>query len=206
MASLFITFEGVEGCGKSTQSRRLYRRLQKLAIPALLIHEPGITALGNKITRLLKWAKDINISPLSELMLFNASRAQLVTDVIEPALAEGKMVVCDRYADSTTAYQGYGRGLYLAVVTEVNHIATKGLVPDLTILLDVPAEKGLRRKKDETPDRFHIEKLDFHRRVREGFLKLAKAEPERWLVIDGTQSEEKIAGIIWEKVTELIRT
>ena len=111
--SLFITFEGGEGCGKSTQSRILYRRLKKLAIPSLLIHEPGITALGKKVTQLLKWSKDIKISPLAELLLFNVSRAQLVTEVIKPNLEKGIVVICDRYADSTTAYQGYGRGLDL---------------------------------------------------------------------------------------------
>jgi dTMP kinase len=204
MTPLFITFEGVEGCGKSTQSRLLYSRLQKLAIPSLLIHEPGITALGKKITRLLKWSKDINISPISELMLFNASRAQLLEEIVRPALKEGKVVICDRFADSTIAYQGYGRGLKLETVTEANRIATQGLIPDLTILLDVPADKGLIRKEDTTPDRFHTEKLTFHLRVREGYLKLAKAEPERWLVIDGTQSKEAIAGIIWEKASKLI--
>jgi dTMP kinase len=202
--SLFITFEGVEGCGKSTQSKLLYRSLHKLAIPSILIHEPGVTALGKKITHLLKWAKEINISSLSELLLFNASRAELLEEVVEPALAEGKIVICDRYADSTTAYQGYGRDLFLGIVKEVNNIATKGLMPNLTILLDVPVEKGLSRKKDTPSDRFHEESLNFHRRVREGFKKMAAAEPERWLVIDGTQSIEKIAGIIWEKVKKII--
>jgi dTMP kinase len=202
--SLFITFEGVEGCGKSTQSRLLYRRLQKLVVPSLLIHEPGITTLGKKITRLLKWAKDVNISPLSELLLFNTSRAQLLEEVVRPALKEGKIVICDRYADSTTAYQGYGRRLELDIVTAANLIATQGLTPDLTILLDVPVEKGLIRKEDTAPDRFHAEKLNFHRRVREGYLKLSAAEPERWLVIDGTQSKAAIAGIIWDRVSKLL--
>lgn len=204
MAPLFITFEGVEGCGKSTQSRLLYRWVQKLAIPALLIHEPGITTLGKKIARLLKWSQDITISPLAELLLFNASRAQLVEEVILPNLKKGVNVICDRYADSTTAYQGYGRGLDLASVKAVNRIATQGLTPDLTIWLNIPVTGGLSRKKDATPDRFHKEKINFHKRVRQGYLKLAKAEPERWLVIDGTQSKEEIAGIIWERVSKLL--
>jgi len=202
--ALFVTFEGVEGCGKSTQSRRLYGYLQKLAVPAILIHEPGITKLGNKITRLLKWSKDINISPLAELLLFNTSRVQLIEEVILPALEEGKIVICDRYADSTIAYQGYGRGLNLKTVAAVNETATQGLKPNLTILLDVPVEKGLRRKEDETPDRFHTEKVNFHRRVREGFLQLAKEEPGRWLVIDGTQSKEHISGIIRDKISTFL--
>jgi dTMP kinase len=202
--SLFITFEGVEGCGKSTQSRRIYRRLERLAIPALLIHEPGITALGKKITRLLKWSQDIKISPLSELLLFNASRAQLLEEVVLPALNEGKIVICDRYADSSTAYQGYGRGLALEEVIAVNRTATQGLTPDLTVWLDVPVAGGLARKKDTAPDRFHREIIDFHRRVREGYRALAAGAPERWLTIDGTQNKDVIAGIIWQKVSQLL--
>jgi dTMP kinase len=205
--SLFITFEGGEGCGKSTQARRLYRRLQKLAIPAILIHEPGVTALGNKISRILKWSdnRNINISPLAELLLFNASRAQLVTEVIRPALEKGTVVVCDRYNDSTTAYQGYGRALDMKTVTAANKVGTQGIKPDLTILLDIPVEEGLKRKKDKKSDRFEIENISFHRRVREGYLKLAKAEPRRWLVVDAGQNREKIAGIIWKKVRNLLK-
>ncbi len=202
--SLFITFEGGEGCGKSTQTRLLYRKLYKLAVPVLLTHEPGVTALGKKITGLLKWSKNIAISPAAELLLFNASRAQLVTEVIKPQLDKGTVVICDRYADSTVAYQGYGRGLDLEMVESVNNIGTQGLVPRLTILMDISVEAGLARKKDRKPDRFEKENLSFHRRVREGYLKLAEAEPERWLVIDGTKSKNEIAGIIWQKVSKLL--
>jgi len=202
--SLFITFEGGEGCGKSTQARLLYLRLLRLAIPVLLTHEPGVTALGRKITRLLKWSQDIAISPISELLLFNTSRAQLVADVILPNLEKGTVVICDRYADSTTAYQGYGRGLDLAVVTAVNRIGTQGLSPDLTILLDLPVEGGLARKKDKKPDRFEVESIKFHRRVREGYLKLAAAEPKHWLVVDATQKKEIIALIVWLRVSKIL--
>ena len=201
---LFITFEGVEGCGKSTQARLLYRRLQKLNVPVVLIHEPGVTALGERITRLLKWSKDMEISPLAELLLFNASRAQLVKEIINPALSEGKVVLCDRFADSTTAYQGYGRGIDLNTVEAVNRTGTYGLTPDLTILLDMPVEKGLARKKDQNADRFHAETAGFHRRVREGYLTLAAESPERWVVIDATAGKEAIAKIIWEKVEGLV--
>jgi dTMP kinase len=201
---LFITFEGGEGCGKSTQARLLYRRLSKLAIPALLTHEPGVTTLGRKITHLLKWSQDMAISPISELLLFNTSRAQLVADVIRPNLEKGTVVICDRYADSTTAYQGYGRGLNLDVVKDVNRIATQGLLPDLTILLDMPVEEGLARKKSQRQDRFEAEAVNFHRRVREGYLKLAAQEPKRWLVIDATKSKDEIAGIIWQRVSKLL--
>ncbi len=137
-------------------------------------------------------------------MLFNASRAQLVNEVIKPSLKSGKVVVCDRYADSTTAYQSYGRGLDLALVKAVNEAAIQGVRPDLTILLDLPVEKGLARKKGNKPDRFEQEDTAFHRRVRQGYLELAKAEPDRWLVVDAAQSKDKIAEIIWQKVSQLL--
>jgi dTMP kinase len=202
--SLFVTFEGGEGCGKSTQTRILYRRLQKVAVPAVLTHEPGVTDLGKKITALLKWSKNIAISPASELMLFNASRAQLIKEIIKPELDKGSVVICDRYTDSTVAYQSYGRGLDLEMVQTVNRISTQGLKPDLTILLDLPVEKGLERKHGTKPDRFQTENISFHQRVRQGYLALVKAEPERWMVVDGSQSKEVIAGIIWQKISQLL--
>jgi len=202
--ALFITFEGGEGSGKSFQAKELYRRLFQLAIPALLTHEPGGTPFGKKLARWLKWAQGIDISPLTELMLFNASRAQLVAEVIQPGLESGKVVISDRYTDSTTAYQGYGRGLDLEMVRATNNAATQGLKPDLTILLDISAEEGFARKKAKSRDRFEQEALAFHRRVREGYLELARADPERWLVVDASQSREKIAEIIWRSVNQLL--
>ncbi len=202
--SLFITFEGGEGSGKSYQARALYRRLQKLAVPAVLTHEPGVTELGKRITRWLKWGDKLKISPTAELMLFNASRGQLVEELIRPSLREGKVVICDRYYDSTTAYQSYGRGLDLVTVVYVNNAAAQGLVPNLTILLDTPVETGLGRKSDGRQDRFHQEKLAFHNRVREGYLKLAQCEPKRWLVINGTLPKNKISNLIWERVSSLL--
>jgi len=203
--SFFITFEGGEGCGKSTQTRILYRRLRKLAVPVLLTHEPGVTALGKKITQTLKWNKNVAISPISELLLFNVSRAQLVTEVLKPELAKGTVVICDRYTDSTIAYQSYGRGLDLEMVKTVNRISTQGLLPNLTVLLDVPPEIGFKRKQGDKPDRFEALDLSFHRRVRKGYLELAKTEPERWLVIDGLQSKEAIAAIIWRAVSKMLK-
>jgi dTMP kinase len=203
--SLFITFEGGEGCGKSTQSKILNARLEKLAIPSLLIHEPGITKLGKKVTQILKYSKDINITPLAELLLFNVSRAQLVAEVIKPNLAKGNIVICDRFADSTTAYQGYGRELDLAQVKAANDLGTQGLKPNLTILMDIPVEIGLERKKDTKPDRFQTENVSFHRRVREGYLRLAKAEPKRWLVIDATKTKAEIAGLIWQRMSKALQ-
>jgi dTMP kinase len=202
--SLFITFEGGEGSGKSVQAKELYRSLAQLAIPVLLTHEPGGTPFGKKVGRWLKWAQDIDISPLAELMLFNASRAQLVAEVIQPSLKSGKVVISDRYADSTIAYQGYGRGLDMAMVRATNKAATQGLTPNLTVLLDILAEEGLARKRARSQDRFEQEALAFYHRVREGYLKLARAEPERWLVIDGAQSKEKIEEIIWQRVCQLL--
>jgi len=202
--SLFITFEGGEGGGKSVQGRALYRRLAKLAVPVVLTHEPGGTPSGSRIGRWLKWSVDNDISPLTELFLFNASRAQLVSKVIQPSLENGMVVICDRYDDSTTVYQSYGRGLDLEMVRVVNNAATGGLKPDLTFLLDISAEEGLARKKGMKPDRFEQEDIAFHRRLRKGYLELAAGEPKRWLVIDATHSKEDVAQIIWQKVRQLL--
>jgi dTMP kinase len=202
--ALFITFEGGEGCGKSVQARALYRRLKQLAIPALMTREPGGTLLGQKLRRWLKWTQDSGISPLTELLLFNAARSQLVNEVLKPNLDKGKTVICDRYTDSTTAYQSYGRGLDRETVRAINKAATQGLEPDLTILLDISPEAGLARKSSQRQDRFEQETVTFHRRVREGYLKLAEAKPQRWLVIDATKDKEEIAAIIWQRVGQLL--
>jgi len=202
--ALFITFEGGEGSGKSVQARALHRRLLRGAVPVLLTHEPGGTPLGARIGRWLKWARAVDMSPLSELLMFNASRAQLVLDVIQPALRSGEAVICDRYTDSTVVYQGYAKGLDLETVRRVNDISTGGLGPDLTVLLDIPAEEGFARKKGEPRDRFEQEDAAFHQRVREGYLALAAAEPERWLVVDAAQSRAKVGRDIWDRVHRLL--
>jgi len=202
--SLLITFEGGEGCGKSYQAKILNRRLAELALPVILTHEPGGTLLGEKITRLLKWDNKQKFTPLTEMLLFNASRAHLIDTVIKPALKSGKIVICDRFTDSTIVYQGYARGLDTKLINTMNEAATQGIIPDLTILLDLPVEIGLSRKNKQKSDRFHKESLAFHRRVRNGFLKQAIREPERWLFVDAGQSRGIIAGIIWEKVCELL--
>jgi dTMP kinase len=170
----------------------------------LLTHEPGGTPFGKRIGRWLKWAEDTDISPLTELMLFNAARAQSVAEVIKPALSSGKVVISDRYADSTTVYQGYGRSLDLTMVKSVNRSATQGLTPDLTLLLDAPVETCFARKGESKLDRFEQEAEAFHNRVRQGYLKLAKEEPGRWLVVDASQSKAKIAEIIWQRVSQLL--
>jgi dTMP kinase len=204
--SLFITFEGCEGSGKSTQAAALFELLKAEGRDAVLTHEPGGTELGEKITQLLKWGQGEAICALAEVMLFNSSRAELVTRVIKPALAAGKFVVCDRYVDSTLVYQGHGRGLTMSTVRAVNTIAAQGLMPDLTILLDQHADKGMERKRGTQPDRFEKEGLDFHRRVRDGYLALAAAEPSRWLVVDASLAKDKIASIIWDKVKQSIHS
>ena len=144
------------------------------------------------------------MSPLTELLLFNASRAQLVDGVIKPNLAKEKVVICDRYADSTIAYQSYGRGMDSDMVKAINNAATQGLKPDLVILLDMPADEGLARKKAKGYDRFEQEDSAFHQKVRGGYLNLATGDLQRWLVIDASQSKEKIEHIIWQKVSHLL--
>jgi len=200
---LFITFEGGEGCGKSTQSRLLLKKLERQNVPVLLTHEPGGTALGNESRRILKRKRDSSISPQAELFLLAASRAQLVAELIRPALEEGKVVICDRFTHSTMVYQGYGRGLDFTAIKMVNNMATRYLNPDLIILLDISPEQGLARKQS-LKDRFELEDLSFHRRVREGYLKMAAAEPDRWLVIDASLPKGKIAEIIWDRVSQLL--
>ncbi len=202
--SLFITFEGGEGFGKSTQAKALAARLKSGGYEVMLTQEPGGTGLGEKITELLKWSDDGDICPLAEVMLFNASRAELVTRVLKPALAAGTIAVCDRYADSTLVYQGYGRGLNLSTVRAINAFACQGLTPDLTILLDMPVEKGMERKHGTKADRFENEGLDFHRRVRDGYLSLAAAEPRRWLVIDASLPQAQVAALIWERIKKTL--
>jgi dTMP kinase len=200
---LFITFEGGEGCGKSTQSRLLLKKLEQQNVPVVLTHEPGGTALGNELRKTLKRKRDSSISPQAELFLLAASRAQLVAELIRPALAKGKVVVCDRFTHSTMVYQGYGRGLDFTAIKMVNNMATRYLNPDLIIFLDISPEQGLARKQS-LKDRFELEDLSFHRRVREGYLKMAAAEPDRWLMIDASLPKGKIAEIIWDRVSQLL--
>jgi dTMP kinase len=201
----FIVFEGGEGCGKSTQTRALYRRLSKDGFRAVLTREPGGTRLGERVRRHLKRTGETRISPLAELFLIATARAQLVSEVIRPELENGKTVICDRFTPSTLAYQGYGRGLNTDALREVNDIATDGMSPDLIVLLDIPIEDGLGRKKSKERDRFESESLAFHARVRRGYLDLAKADPGRWLVVDGRLPRKVIEKTIWERVSVLLK-
>ena len=198
----FIVFEGGDGSGKTTQVRALFRRLQSQGFPALLTHEPGGTPLGESIRRWLKTRRDL--SPLSELFLFAAARAQLVQGVVGPALRDGITVVCDRYTASTVAYQGYGRGLDLGLIEQVNRAATGGLSPDLIVLLDLPSELAVARKGKTVRDGFDAAPLEFHGKVREAYLSQAAQDPGRWLVLDATRPSEELTGDIWNKVQPLL--
>jgi len=203
--ALFITFEGGEGCGKSTQAKALWRKLIQLGISAELTHEPGGTALGKELRHLLKRKRRDPLSPEAELLLFAASRAQLIDEVIKPSLQKGKVVICDRFADSTVTYQGYGRGIGLATIKAINEMATAGIKPHLTILLDMPADKGLSRKQAGHHDRFESEEIGFHQKVRNGYLELAAQEPARWMVVDATLPRNQLKALIWNKVNLLLQ-
>lgn len=221
--SLFITFEGGDGSGKSTQACLLYRRLQQLATSqdneVILVHEPGGTAFSELVAETLRrkrvlgnmyraWVKSdvwTGLNPRAELFLFAASRAQLVAEVIRPRLEKGNIVICDRFTDSTLAYQGHGRGLELSIIESVNEIATAGLRPDLTILLDLEAEAGLTRvRSTRKTEPFEREGIAFHQRVREGYLKMAAADPKRWFVVDATLPQQQIGDLIWQRVNALL--
>jgi dTMP kinase len=203
--ALFIVFEGGEGCGKSTQTRALYRRLSKDGFGAVLTREPGGTRLGERVRHHLKRTNETHISPLAELFLIATARAQLVSEIIRPELERGKTVICDRFTPSTLAYQGYGRGLDTDAIRDVNDIATDGISPDLIVLLDIPVEAGLGRKKAKERDRFESESLAFHSRVRRGYLDLAQADPRQWLVVDGRLPRKAIEEKIWERVSVLLQ-
>jgi dTMP kinase len=205
-AALFITFEGCEGCGKSTQSALLLNNLQSRGIAAMLTHEPGGTPLGERVRSLLKVKRDFPITPEAELFLFAASRTQLVKNVIRPAIATGNSVICDRFADSTVVYQGYGRGLDLQMIESVNALATDGLKPDMTILIDTPPEMGLRRKHHSSGDRFEAEHVSFHMKIRDGYLAEARKDPGRWIIVQGGQQDSAAIGqVILENVLAAIK-
>jgi len=186
---LFITLEGGEGSGKSTLAGALASRLEERGYAVCLTREPGGTELGLAVQRLLE--RDRAPAPLAELLLFTADRAQHVHEVIAPALAAGKVVVCDRFSDSTLAYQGFGRGLDIGLIRRLNDEATGGLKPDLTLLLDLSPEAGLTREGAQV-DVTGREPEEFHQRVREGFLALAREEPERLVLIDAALVPEEV--------------
>ena len=200
---LFISFEGGEGSGKSTQAERLARRLRARDCQVLLTYEPGGTPLGNELRDLLKSNSRTALSAGAELLLFAAARSQLTQEVILPALDQGVCVICDRYMDSTTAYQGYGRGLPLDTVETINSFATHGLQPDLVVLLDMQPDESLERKRQPL-DRIEGEGSSFHKRVRAGYLEMAAREPKRWIVVDATLHPDEVEQRIWSRVQPLL--
>lgn len=208
---MFITFEGIEGCGKSTQAKRLVNRLRELAVPLVFTLEPGGTSVGQKIRRILLDSRNQHLSPLTELLLYAADRAQHVEEVIKPALEQEKWVLCDRFFDATTVYQGYARGLDMKLIVTLNEKASPGIRPDITFLIDCAVEIGLERalkrnkiQFQEGQDRFEREKKDFHEAVREGYLTMATEDRERFVVVDGTLKEDELEEIIFKHVEPFI--
>lgn len=207
----FITFEGIEGCGKTTQIKKAADFLRRNNIDVFLTEEPGGSALGVELRRILlnRNESSAGISARSEILLFLADRAQHVDEIIRPALERGQAVLCDRYSDATIAYQGYGRGLDLDTVISLDRFSSLSLKPEVTFLFDLPAEAGLKRafhriagnNAPDAEDRFENEDIKFHSRVRNGYLSLARNEPQRFRVIDSTGSIEAVAGQVR---TELI--
>ena len=181
-----MTLEGPEGSGKTVVTRRLAAALMARGHRAVLTREPGGTRLGERVREILLGRSDLAIDPRADALLFNAARAQLVAEVVRPALAAGQIVLCARFADSTLAYQGYGAGLPIVELRAIASVATGGLEPHLTVLLDVDPEVGIRRKAPGARNRFESIDLAFHRRVRDGFLELAREEPGRWRVVDSS--------------------
>ena len=205
---MFITLEGIEGSGKTSLQKALAERIAGLNREIVLTREPGATWLGEAIRELLLNPENPSLDPLAELSLFAADRAQHISSIIRPALERKAVVICDRYVHSTLAYQGYGRGLKLDTLILLNELITGGLMPDLTLLLDLPVETGLLRAKgrqDEAVEgsswtRFEQEEIDFHQKVRQGFLALAKDPAQHIAVIDGTKSIKEVADNAWKAV------
>lgn len=204
---MFITFEGIEGCGKTTQIRRLAKRLQGHGIPLVTTLEPGGTHIGARIRRILLDAKSRDMTPLAELILYMADRAQHVEEVIKPALEAGKWVLCDRFFDATMAYQGWGRGQDENLIRFLNDRATQGIAPDMTFLLDCPVEVGLQRAlqrnkqgPQEGQDRFEKEAEAFHRKVRAAYLALAETHRERIVIIDASKGVDEMEKAIFDHV------
>ncbi|NCF64721.1 MAG: dTMP kinase [Chloroflexi bacterium] len=204
---MFITFEGPEGSGKSSQIQRLALFLKEKRIPVLVTREPGGTDIGDQIRKCLHDVANTEMRATTEFLLYSASRAQLVREFIRPALANGHTVLCDRYADSTIAYQGYGRSLDLSDLVAITRFATGGLVPDLTLLLDIDVERGLARRAagQSEMNRLDLEAIAFHQRVREGYHQLAKRDMLRWRIIDADRPEDIVQADLRKIIMEKVR-
>jgi dTMP kinase len=209
---MFVTFEGPEGSGKTTQIRLLHDALSARGVAMAVTREPGGTPIGDKIRKILLDGGNRDMVPMCELLLYWAARAQHVEEIIRPALKSGKLVLCDRYTDSTMAYQGFARGIDFKLLADLDRIATQNLKPDLTLLFDLPVEIGLTRAHGRMQgqtgaareDRFENEELEFHRQVRNGFLELAKKEPERFVVLDATLDCQTLHAQVLKTVTDAL--
>lgn len=211
---IFITFEGVEGCGKTTQLRLLKEKLEAAGEKVTATREPGGCPIADQIRAILLDAANSALTPLAELLLYAAARAEHVSEVIAPALERGEIVLCDRFTDATLAYQGHGRMLDLETIAQLNRLATGGVEPKITLLIDCPVEIGLSRARARIEsatgpreERFELESIRFHERVREGYLKLAAASPERYLIVDGSgdvaQTEKAVTAALAATIESL---
>ena len=202
---LFITFDGIDHSGKSTQARMFLEKLKEKNIPVILIRDPGTTKISEKIRAILLDNENEEMDPTTELLLYEAARSQMVSETIKPILATGKFVVCDRFFDSTTAYQGYGRGIDLELIKKANELGSKGLIPDLTFIIDINVEEAEQRKLSEqtAKDRLESTNLDFKKRVREGFLTIGKTET-RAHIIKSAEEIQQTADKIWQIANSLL--
>jgi len=209
MKGTFVTFEGIEGSGKSTQIVLLANTLKTTGLHVVLTREPGGTPIGDQVRKILLDPANAGLDPSAELLLYAASRAQHLHEVIVPALAQGAIVLCDRFSDATLAYQGYGRGLDIEKIRTLDRLVTAGMRPDLTVLFDIDAASGLARAQGRNSSRglaaearFENEALAFHERVRQGYLTLTRQEPERIRVVDATPGPEDVQRSVWAVVAE----
>jgi len=201
---IFITFEGIEGSGKTTQGKLLAEKLKKEGLKVLYTYEPGDTEAGKHIRKILL-NSEIKINPLCELLLYFADRVQHIEEKIKPCIESGFIVICDRFTDSTLVYQGYARGISIDLIEQLNKIVLDEFMPDLTVLLDCPVNIGLKRnQKINKKDRFEMENLAFHEKVRQGYLKLVESYKKRFFVLDATEDIDKIAEDIYRKVKSIL--
>ena len=203
MSGLFISFEGIDGCGKSTQADLLRSYLESKGEQVELLREPGGTALSEQIREILLNPNNDKMDPSTESILLSASRAQLTREIIIPALERGNVVICDRYADSTLAYQGYGRGINLEWLEKLNAFATAGLKPDITLLVDIPVDEALNRMQSKSFDRIEMEGIEFLDKVRSGYLELTDRFSKRYFMIDGMETIEEMSKKIINKIEEI---
>ncbi len=190
MRGKFITFEGSEGSGKSTQSKLLYQHLKKNGFKVVYLREPGGNRISEKIRKILLDSKNDSITSTTETLLYRAARAQVIDEIIAPALKKGRLVICDRFMDSTIAYQGYGLGIDIKLIKCVGEFATSGIKPDLTIFMELPLEQGLRHRS-HCKDRIEMRSLNYHQRVLNGYLKLARSEPKRIKIVKVEEDKNK---------------